>query len=50
MEHTEVECSRDECAFKRKEMKGYPTPCKHCNENKKRQDDEGCFYVGKVNY
>jgi len=50
MEIEAVECSKDGCAFKREEMKDYPTPCKHCIENKNKKDSEGCFYIGEVNY
>jgi hypothetical protein len=51
MESTnEVTCESNECAFKREEMKEYPTPCRHCLRNKKKEDAEGDFYIGKVNY
>ena len=46
----EVVCEEKECAFKREEMKPYPTPCQHCLRNDKREDSEGDFYVGKVCY
>ena len=48
--NTNLECRSEDCAFKREEMKDYPTPCQHCKRNDKREDDEGDFYIGKVNY
>ena len=43
-----AECT--DCAFQRKEMEKYPSPCKHCLRNKDREDNEGDFFVGEVNY
>ena len=50
MDDTLVECEKKECAFKKEDMKKYPVPCRHCEENTKRIDSQGSFFVPEANY